>query len=81
MRADPEVEEEDGEDPWDLRIAKTGCATENERLQLCHADTGDWRKCIKEMKAFRDCWELHHNSERVSTVDAPETDGKDWNRR
>lgn len=74
-------EEEEEEDPWDVRIAKTGCYAENERLQLCHAETGDWRKCMDHMKAFRECWERNHNNERVSTQDAPESKGKDWNRR
>lgn len=65
----------DEEDPWDVRIAATGCYEENEALQLCHADTGDWRKCLKEMEAFRECWKRHGNVERVHTHDiSPEDD-------
>lgn len=60
----------DEEDPWDARIAATGCAAENEALQLCRYDTGDWRQCLKEMQAFRACWQRYNNSERVQTVDA-----------
>lgn len=58
------------EDPWDSRIRETGCFQENEDLQICRYDTGDWRKCLKEMKAFRDCWEKNKNTQRVSTVDS-----------
>lgn len=57
------------EDPWDARIALTGCFKENERLQICRYDTGDWRQCVNEMKAFRECWERHKNNARVSTID------------
>lgn len=55
-------------DPWDVRIEQTGCSQENERLQICHYDTGDWRKCLNEMKAFRECWQKHNNAQRVQTV-------------
>lgn len=71
---------DDEEDPWDARIEATGCYEENEALQLCRYDTGDWRQCMKEMKAFRDCWLKHKNDKRVDTVDATLTsDGKDIN--
>ncbi|KAJ1677916.1 hypothetical protein EV182_005177 [Spiromyces aspiralis] len=46
---------DDDEDEWDKRIRRTGCYAENEALLICHADSHDWRKCLKEMKAFRDC--------------------------
>jgi len=55
------MSENSEEDPWDKRIAQTGCAQENEALQICRYDTGDWRQCLKEMKAFRDCWTQHKN--------------------
>ncbi|KAJ2371191.1 hypothetical protein IW150_004707 [Coemansia sp. RSA 2607] len=48
-------EVEDDEDAWDNRIKKTGCFKENEALLICHADTNDWRKCLAEMNAFRQC--------------------------
>ncbi|KAJ2802017.1 hypothetical protein H4R20_003445, partial [Coemansia guatemalensis] len=44
---------ENDEDEWDKRIRRTGCFKENERVLICHADTGDWRKCVREMAAFR----------------------------
>ncbi|EMG49881.1 COA4 Cytochrome oxidase assembly factor 4 [Candida maltosa Xu316] len=61
--------DDDEPDEWDQRILKTGCHDENLKLQLCHADTGDWRKCLKEMQLFRECWERNKNNERTSTVD------------
>ena len=63
------LEEEGDPDAWDARITDTGCYAENIALQLCHADTGDWRQCMREMQAFRECWEQHGNRERVNTVD------------
>lgn len=55
-------------DEWDQRILDTGCFRENEALQLCHADKGDWRLCLQEMAAFRQCWERNRNDERTGTV-------------
>ncbi|KAJ2220325.1 hypothetical protein H4R99_002284 [Coemansia sp. RSA 1722] len=45
----------DEDDAWDQRIKTTGCFKENEALLICHADTGDWRKCLAEMNAFKRC--------------------------
>ncbi|KAG0673051.1 hypothetical protein C6P43_001703 [Kluyveromyces marxianus] len=41
-----EYQEMDQEDPdaWDKRITNTGCYVENLALQLCHAETNDWRQ-------------------------------------
>ncbi|CAH6719320.1 cytochrome oxidase assembly factor 4 [[Candida] jaroonii] len=68
---DDRVDQPDDDEPdeWDKRIIKTGCHDENLKLQLCHADTGDWRQCTKEMEAFRKCWSDHNNNQRVRTVD------------
>lgn len=60
---------DDEPDEWDQRILDTGCHKENLALTYCHADTGDWRKCAAEMKAFRDCWAANNNNERTQTVD------------
>ncbi|SCU81263.1 LAME_0B06260g1_1 [Lachancea meyersii CBS 8951] len=57
------------EDAWDSRIDKTGCYVENMALQLCHAETNDWRQCLGEMAQFRECWQNKGNRDRVSTVD------------
>ncbi|ODQ80003.1 hypothetical protein BABINDRAFT_161650 [Babjeviella inositovora NRRL Y-12698] len=62
-----DVQEDDEPDDWDKRIIDTGCADENLKLQLCHADSGDWRKCTQEMEAFRKCWDEHQNNIRTRT--------------
>jgi cytochrome c oxidase assembly factor 4 len=62
-------DDDDTPDEWDQRIIATGCATENMALQLCHYDTGDWRQCMAEMTAFRECWANYSNNERTHTVD------------
>ncbi|AAS52009.1 ADR089Cp [Eremothecium gossypii ATCC 10895] len=54
---------------WDRRIAQTGCYVENMALQLCHAETGDWRACAADMARFKACWAAQGNRERVRTVD------------
>ncbi|RCK67055.1 Cytochrome oxidase assembly factor 4 [Candida viswanathii] len=66
------TDNDDEPDEWDKRILKTGCYQENLNLQLCHADKGDWRQCLKEMQLFRECWEKNKNNERTSTVDNDE---------
>lgn len=71
-----EVQEDEDPDAWDTRISKTGCYVENLALQLCHAETGDWRQCFNEMTLFRECWEQNGNRERVSTVDVDGTTSK-----
>ncbi|KAJ2081734.1 hypothetical protein H4R24_002131 [Coemansia sp. RSA 988] len=50
---------ENDEDEWDKRIHRTGCFKENERVLICHADTGDWRKCVREIAAFKQCMKEH----------------------
>lgn len=64
-----ELSREEDPDAWDKRITKTGCYVENLALQLCHADTGDWRQCFLEMKLFRECYNKNGNRERVDTID------------
>ena len=49
------VEEE--EDPYDIRIKKSGCAKYHYALQDCYAEHKDWRKCTKEMADFKKCFE------------------------
>lgn len=65
-------DDDDAPDEWDQRIINTGCHEENLKLQLCHADTGDWRLCLKEMQAFKKCWDENKNNERTSTVNNEE---------
>ncbi|CAO3610207.1 unnamed protein product [Cunninghamella echinulata] len=42
--------------PYNARIEKTGCAQENENLQLCFYDKRNWRLCKEEMQRFRQCF-------------------------
>ncbi|RVD85217.1 uncharacterized protein DFL_003545 [Arthrobotrys flagrans] len=51
------------DDEWDVRIRKTGCAGENESLQMCFDKTKDWRACRKQLQEFKDCWRRHKNNE------------------
>ncbi|QLL31624.1 hypothetical protein HG536_0B04880 [Torulaspora globosa] len=64
-----ELSQEEDPDAWDARISKTGCYVENLALQLCHAETNDWRQCLREMGFFRQCWDSKGNRDRVKTVD------------
>lgn len=63
-----ELKSAEDEDQWDKRINNTGCYVENLALQLCHADTNDWRECLGEMQAFKECWQQNGNNDRVNTV-------------
>lgn len=47
------------EDPYDVALAETGCASLNEAVILCYSETKDWRKCKKELDAFKKCYELY----------------------
>lgn len=64
-----ELLKEEDPDIWDKRISRTGCYVENLALQLCHAETNDWRQCLNEMGLLRTCWERNGNRDRVKTVD------------
>lgn len=50
-------------DPADLPavdpIEETGCEAENDVVLLCYAETKDWRKCKKEVEAFKLCMERY----------------------
>ncbi|KAJ2778974.1 hypothetical protein H4R18_004278 [Coemansia javaensis] len=61
--ARPAPEDDNDDDAWDRRIRRTGCFAENERVLICHADTGDWRRCADEVAAFRRCMELFARSQ------------------
>lgn len=63
---------EDERDAWNDRIAATGCEAENTAVLLCYADERDWRRCAKQVKAFKDCFDAHtrakDSSDRKSTT-------------
>ncbi|KAG0220643.1 hypothetical protein BGX31_010751 [Mortierella sp. GBA43] len=54
-------QDEDEEDEYDKRIARTGCAAENDALQNCYSEKHDWRACKDAMTAFRECWKRNGN--------------------
>jgi cytochrome c oxidase assembly factor 4 len=43
-------------------IEETGCSAENDLVLLCYADTKDWRKCQKELDAFRKCMKKYEDA-------------------
>ncbi len=52
-------------DEYEQRILKTGCAKENEELQLCFADKKDWRLCQKELNKFKECWKIYQHDKKL----------------
>lgn len=62
-----EEKEEEEEDFFNLAIQRSGCAKENYALQDCFADTGDWRKCHKEMVQFKMCMDKHKKMKKEGT--------------
>ena len=54
-----EEEEEEEEDFFNVAIQRSGCSEEHYALQDCFADTGDWRKCHREMAQFKMCMDKH----------------------
>ncbi|CAB4432139.1 hypothetical protein RhiirA5_476850 [Rhizophagus irregularis] len=54
----------DEPDEYEERIIKTGCAKENEELQICFADKKDWRLCQKELNNFKECWKVYQNKNK-----------------
>ncbi|BCR88121.1 coiled-coil-helix-coiled-coil-helix domain-containing protein [Aspergillus chevalieri] len=64
----PEVEDDEPDD-WDKRIFSTGCAIEQDKLNDCFFNKKDWRKCQKQMAAFRECWKREGNDQRTQSKD------------
>lgn len=40
-------------------IEETGCESANDAVLLCYAETKDWRRCKKEVEAFKSCMEQY----------------------
>lgn len=55
---------EEGEDPLDARIARTGCLEQHRQLQECMAERQDWRYCQEELRAFGACMARRQQRER-----------------
>ena len=45
-----------------IRWSKTGCQALNEAVLLCFDEYKDWRKCQKEVMAFKTCFETYTKS-------------------
>ncbi|KAI9317886.1 hypothetical protein BX666DRAFT_1856543 [Dichotomocladium elegans] len=65
------------EDPYNARIERTGCAQENEDLQLCFYDKKDWRLCKEEMKRFRECFQSNSKNAGSQELKASQEDQND----
>lgn len=46
--------EKDGS-AWDNRIISTGCYDKYLKLNDCHFDKKDYRRCVEEMESFKIC--------------------------
>lgn len=57
-------EEEEGEDPLDARIARSGCLEQHRQLQECMAERRDWRHCQEEVRAFGACMARRQQPQR-----------------
>lgn len=44
-------------------VERTGCEKQNDAVLLCYAETKDWRKCKKELEAFKKCME-HYEKDK-----------------
>jgi hypothetical protein len=56
MKGVHKEDEEEEEDPYNVRIERSGCASYHYQLLDCYRDKGeDWRKCQKELKQFKEC--------------------------
>ncbi|NXD28649.1 COA4 factor, partial [Spelaeornis formosus] len=54
-RRGEEEDEQEGEDPLDARIARSGCLEQHRQLQECMAEWKDWRRCQEQLRAFGAC--------------------------
>lgn len=51
-------------------VESTGCQAENDALLLCYDRTKDWRACVKEMRAFRLCFERYQEEGEARVLEA-----------
>lgn len=61
-------EDEEGEDPVDAMISRTGCAAQHWELQECMAAQQDWRHCQPQVQAFRECMARRQRAEEPRQV-------------
>ncbi|CAG0885677.1 unnamed protein product [Cyprideis torosa] len=50
-----EMKNSGDDDPVEKMLTKAGCLNQHYAIQECMAEYKDWRKCQKEVAAFRDC--------------------------
>ncbi|CAM1316522.1 Uncharacterised protein g6759 [Pycnogonum litorale] len=62
----PSVDEEE-DDPVEKLLSKSGCAKLHYEVQECMFVNKDWRKCQKEVTAFRNCVENNRKKSVVSS--------------
>ncbi|XP_070578344.1 cytochrome c oxidase assembly factor 4 homolog, mitochondrial-like [Ptychodera flava] len=60
-----DIEEEEEEDPVDRLLSKSGCAKYHYAVQDCMVEHKDWRKCQKEVTAFRECISQQQNQKKT----------------
>ncbi|XP_053912643.1 cytochrome c oxidase assembly factor 4 homolog, mitochondrial isoform X2 [Cuculus canorus] len=56
-------EDEEGEDPVDAMISRTGCMAQHRELQECMAAQQDWRHCQPQVRAFGECMARRQRAE------------------
>lgn len=63
------VDDKKTDESFDDPIESTGCNAENEAVILCFDRTKDWRDCVKELKAFKDCFENYQKNREKQIVE------------
>lgn len=56
---------EEEQDVYETLIKKSGCAEFHFTLQDCYFEHNDWRKCKKEMEAFKLCVKAQKSSSKT----------------
>lgn len=44
-------------------VGKTGCQELNDAVLLCWDEHRDWRKCVNEVRSFKECFEAYKRRE------------------
>lgn len=52
---------DDEDDPQIVMLKRLGCYDQHVAVQECAFEYKDWRKCKKEVEAFRKCYEANKN--------------------
>ncbi|XP_018904246.1 uncharacterized protein [Bemisia tabaci] len=57
-------EDHEDSDPVEKMLKQAGCLELHYKIQMCIADTKDWRKCQNEVKDFKECMEKYQKNLR-----------------